>query len=197
MRSELSLSAGVAVAAGKFKSPWAWKRGNGHGYIFNERSLVTDLLPNGTLARVARRFGWRRSGLRGGIFNGRADFSTTAPIGLRRQQAFADEIFLSAVENIGCRLLKGFVLASAKLRKPGRGRFILRPDFGYTTDGQQKFFTYTNACCERHALENLPQAYYCYGHWNLVNMPFPKARQHREPPPLICGIRRGIFWRLI
>ncbi len=143
-------SPGLQLQAGKFKSPVGLETLQSDvNILFNERSLATDLAPNrdagfelhGDLFNGA-------VGYAAGIFNGAPDYSgTTTNADYDSLKAFVGRLFFQPLKNSDVTVLKGFGFGvggsyetdRAWTNTAGTG---LTP--GYTTDGQEKFFTYTN-----------------------------------------------------
>ena len=166
----------LQVQAGKFKSPVGLEQlQSDPGTSFNERSIVTDLVPNRDLGIQLKGDidvfkGVVNYGV--GIFNGASDFSgTSANTSVGDDRAFAGRLFIQPWKNSDVNALRGFgfgVGGSYLVNNPATNSATgLTP--GYTTDGQQRFFTFNsgvNAHGEGWRIS--PQAYYYYGPFGLL-----------------------------
>ncbi len=166
----------LQVQAGKFKSPVGLEHLQSDPVTtFNERSIITDLMPN-------RDLGVQLKGdvdvLKGvvsygiGIFNGASDFNgTTFNSSVGDDRAFSGRLFLQPWKNSDVNALRGFgfgVGGSYIINNPATNSASgLTP--GYTTDGQQRFFTF-NSGVNAHGTgwRISPQAYYYYGPFGLL-----------------------------
>ena len=162
------------LQAGKFKSPVGLEHLQADvNTSFNERSLATDLVPNRDLGVELHGdlFGGVVS-YAAGIFNGAPDYSGTATnADYEDNKAFAGRIFLQPWKASEVTALKGFgfglggsyeVDHAATNSSAG-----LTP--GYTTDGQQKFFSYSSGVFANGPHWRLaPQACYFYGPIGLM-----------------------------
>ena len=133
--------------------------------FFNERSLVTDLVPNRDLGVELHGdlFGGAAS-YAAGIFNGVSDYNgTTVNTDSDNDKAFAGRIFLQPWKTTDVNALKGLGFGvGGSFESDRNGAAGLTP--GYTTDGQQKFFTYSAATVANGQHWRLsPQGYYYYG----------------------------------
>jgi phosphate-selective porin OprO/OprP len=161
----------LQLEAGKFKSPVGLEALQADVYTtFNERSIVTDLLPyrdvgvelHGDLAGGVLSYA-------GGIFNGSPDLNTTTVnTGLSNGKAFVGRLFAQPFKNSDLVPLQGLgfgVAGSYQHDDPVTTE--LTP--GYTTDGQQKFFTYSSKVLPAGTHWRLsPQGYYYYGPFSLL-----------------------------
>jgi phosphate-selective porin OprO/OprP len=136
---------------------------------FNERSLVTDLTPNRDLGVELHGdlFGGAAS-YAAGIFNGAPDYNgTTVNTDSDNDKAFAGRIFLQPWKTTDVNALKGLGFGVGGSYESDRnGAAGLTP--GYTTDGQQKFFTYIAGAVPAVVANGQhwrvsPQGYYYYG----------------------------------
>ena len=141
--------------------------------LFNERSLVTDLVPYRDIG--AELHGDLFSGAlsyAAGIFNGSPDYNgATANVDYDNNKAFEGRVFFQPWKNSGVGALRGFGFGAGGSfesdRAVGASATGLTP--GYTTDGQQKFFTYTNGVAASGTHWRIsPQAYYFYGPFGLM-----------------------------
>jgi phosphate-selective porin OprO/OprP len=164
----------LQLQAGKFKSPVGLEHLQADVYTsFNERSLATDLVPNRDLGVEVHGDLFRGVvSYAAGLFNGASDYNgTTTNADYEDNKAFAGRVFLQPWRMSEVAALKGFgfglggsyeVDHAATNSSAG-----LTP--GYTTDGQQKFFTYSSGVFANGAHWRLaPQAYYYYGPFGLM-----------------------------
>jgi phosphate-selective porin OprO and OprP len=156
----------LQLEAGKFKSPVGLEQLQSDAFLFlNERSLVTDLVPNRDLGVELHGdlFGGVAS-YAAGIFDGASDYNgTTFNADSNNNKAFAGRLFLQPWKTSDVSALKGLGFGVGGSYESDRnGAAGLTP--GYTTDGQQKFFTYagTTVANGRHWRVS-PQGYYYYG----------------------------------
>jgi phosphate-selective porin OprO and OprP len=164
----------LQLQAGKFKSPIGLEALQSDvSTSFNERSLATDLAPNRDVGAELRGdlFGGVASWA-AGIFNGAPDYSgTTANTAYGDNKAFEGRLFLQPWKKSDVAALKGFGFGVAGSyesdRAVGTSSTGLTP--GYNTDGQQKFFTYTNGVAANGTHWRIsPQGYYYWGPFGLL-----------------------------
>ena len=161
----------LQLEAGKFKSPVGLEQLQPDAVtFFNERSLVTDLVPNrdvgvelhgdlfgGTISYAA------------GIFDGAPDYNgTTYNSDSDNNKAFAGRLFIQPWKKTDLDLLRGLGFgAGGSFESDRNGASGLTP--GYTTDGQQKFFAYTNGVTANGQHWRIsPQGYYYYGPFGMM-----------------------------
>ena len=156
----------LQLEAGKFKSPVGLEQLQSDPYLFlNERSLATDLVPNRDLGVELHGdlFGGAAS-YAAGLFDGVSDYNgTTVNTDSDNDKAFAARIFLQPWKTTDVSALKGLGFGVGGSYESDRnGAAGLTP--GYTTDGQQKFFTYLPAVVANGQHWRVsPQGYYYYG----------------------------------
>ncbi len=159
------------LEAGKFKSPVGLEQLQADPYTsFNERSLANDLVPNRDLGAElhGELFGGVLS-YAAGIFDGAPDYiGTTANVDADDGKAFAGRFFIQPWKTSSVDALKGLgagLGGSYEYDRNGASGLTT----GYTTDGQQKFFTYggTTAPDGTHWRIS-PQGYYYYGPFGLL-----------------------------
>ena len=140
----------LQLQAGKFKSPIGLESMQSDvNILFNERSLATDLVPNRDVgvALHGELFNGAVS-YAAGFFNGAPDYSGgTTNADFDSSKAFAGRVFFQPLKNSDTTALKGFGFGVAGSYGQDRAwtntaATGLTP--GYNTDGQQKFFAYTN-----------------------------------------------------
>jgi phosphate-selective porin OprO and OprP len=159
------------LEAGKFKSPVGLEQLQNDAYVsFNERSIVNDLVPNRDLG--VELHGDLLGGALSyavGLFDGTPDYNgTTVNSGLDNGKAFAGRLFAQPFKNAGIAPLQGFGFGVGGSYENDNGVATeLTP--GYTTDGQQKFFTYgTKVLPDGTHWRISPQGYYYYGPFGLL-----------------------------
>jgi phosphate-selective porin OprO/OprP len=150
----------LQLEAGKFKSPVGLEQLQSDPHLlFNERSLVTDLVPNRDLGVE----------LHGDLFDGVSDYNGTAVnTDSDNDKAFAGRIFLQPWKATDVNVLKGLGFGVGGSYESDRnGAAGLTP--GYITDGQQKFFTYAAAVVANGQHWRVsPQGYYYYGPFGIL-----------------------------
>ncbi|HTV43040.1 MAG TPA: porin [Candidatus Sulfotelmatobacter sp.] len=157
----------IQLQFGKFKPPVGLEALQPDIYTFlNERSLATDLVP---YRGIGAEFHGTAAGAvdyAAGVFNGLPDYTTTTiNVNEDNNVAFAGRIFVSPFKQTTISPLKGFgvgVSGSYERDNTDAGASGLTP--GFTTDGQQKFFTYASSTVPdgRHWRVS-PQGYYYWG----------------------------------
>ena len=167
-------SPALQVQAGKFKSPIGLEHLQADvNTTFNERSLATELVPNRDLGIDLHGdlFGGVASYALG-VFNGAPDYSgTTTNISFQDDKAFVGRVFFQPWKNSNVNALRGLgfgVGGSYEANHPNTNAATgLTP--GYTTDGQQKFFSYSSGVNANGAAWRFsPQASYFYGPFGLL-----------------------------
>jgi len=162
------------VEAGKFKPPVGLEALQADVNLsFNERSLATDLVPNRDLGLALK--GDLYGGVASyvvGIFNGASDYNSTVTNSYAQNNKSVDaRLFFQPWKNSDVNALRGFgfgVGGSFENDNPATNSTTgLTP--GYTTDGQQKFFSYNkNVYADGVHWRLSPQAYYYYGPFGLL-----------------------------
>jgi phosphate-selective porin OprO/OprP len=166
------------VQAGKFKGPVGLEYLQSDTYtFFNERSIVTDLVPG-------RDLGFELHGdiaggvlsYAAGIFNGVGDARNTSNIGFQDNREFDGRLFiqpfkltsLKPLQNLGFGV--GGSWGDASITNTlGLPNTTGGSQPGYFTDGQQQFFAYTNRVVASHTHWRLsPQGSYYYGPLGLI-----------------------------
>ncbi|MDR3459207.1 MAG: porin [Verrucomicrobiae bacterium] len=164
----------LQIQGGKFKSPVGLEQLQADpNTLFNERSIVTDLVPNRDLGLQVK--GDVFDGVASyalGVFNGGTDFNgTTVNTSFQDDKSVAGRLFFQPWKNTGVNALRGLgfgVAGSYLIDHPATNSATgLTP--GYTTDGQQKFFSYNSNVNGNGAGWRIsPQAYYYYGPLGLL-----------------------------
>ena len=164
----------LQLQVGKFKSPIGLEAlVADRDILFNERSLATDLVPNRDLGVELHGdlFGGVAS-YAAGIFNGAPDYSgTTTNADYEDNKAFAGRVFLQPWKTSDVTALKGLGFGLGGSYEVDRAATNTATGLtpGYTTDGQQKFFSYSSGVFENGTHWRLsPQAYYYYGPFGLL-----------------------------
>jgi phosphate-selective porin OprO/OprP len=165
------------LQAGKFKSPVGLEQlQSDPATSFNERSLVTDLVPNRDLGLdLHGDFDLFSGGVSYaiGVFNGATDYSgTTTNASFQDGKALVARLFFQPWKNSGLNGLRGFGFGVAgSLQSDHTSATNVATDLspGYTSDGQQKFFTYSpTVIADGQHWRLSPQAYYYYGPFGLL-----------------------------
>lgn len=164
----------LQVQAGKFKSPVGLEQLQSDPVTaFNERSLATDLVPNRDLGVALK--GEVLNGAASytlGLFNGATDFNgTTVNTSFQDNRAVEGRLFFQPWKNSDTVALRGLgfgVGGSYLLNNPATNSATgLTP--GFTTDGQQRFFSFnTGVNAQGDGWRISPQAYYYYGPLGLM-----------------------------
>jgi phosphate-selective porin OprO/OprP len=165
----------LQLEAGKFKSPVGLEALQSDTVtLFNERSIVSDLVPNRDLGvelhgdLVSGEYGYAA-----GIFDGTSDYNgTTANVDYDDDKAFAGRIFAQPWKNSELTALQGLgfgVGGSYEVDRSSTNASATGLTPGYVTDGQQKFFSYSSGVFANGTHWRLsPQAYYYYGPLSLL-----------------------------
>ncbi|HEY5232407.1 MAG TPA: porin [Verrucomicrobiae bacterium] len=167
------------VEAGKFKPPVGLEYLQSDTYTsFNERSLVTDLIPG-------RDLGFELHGdisggvvsYAAGIFNGVGDGQkNTTSIGFQNNRGFDGRLFVQPFKATGIAALQNFGFgaggswdSSSITNTLGLPNTTGGSQPGFYTDGQQQFFAYSSGVVAARTHKRLsPQAYYYYGPLSLL-----------------------------
>jgi len=164
----------LQLEVGKFKAPVGLEHlQSDRDILFNERSLVTELVPNRDLGLELH--GDVLGGVISyalGVFNGGTDYNgTTVNSPFQDDKAFEGRLFFQPWKTSSVNALRGLgfgVGGSYMANHPATNSATgLTP--GYTSDGQQKFFSYSTGVNAKGATWRLsPQAYYYYGPLGLM-----------------------------
>jgi phosphate-selective porin OprO/OprP len=168
------------IQAGKFKAPVGLEQLQADvNTAFNERSLVTDLVPN-------RDLGFELHGdiaggvlsYAAGIFNGVGDARNSSNIGFQDDREADGRLFIQPFKQTSLKPLQnlGFGVSGSYGDSSVTNTLDLPASTGgsssaagYFTDGQQQFFAYTNGVMAAHTHWRLsPQGYYYYGPLSLM-----------------------------
>jgi phosphate-selective porin OprO and OprP len=184
----------LQLEAGKFKSPVGLEHlVADRNTFFNERSLMTDLVPNrdlgvelhGDLFRGAASYA-------AGIFNGAPDYNgATVNSDSDNDRAFAGRLFLQPWKTSDVDALQGLGFGvGGSYEADYNGASGLTP--GYTTDGQQKFFTYNTGVVANGTHWRIsPQAYYYHGPLGIMGEYVISDQEvsRATPTPLSADLR--------
>jgi phosphate-selective porin OprO/OprP len=165
------------LRAGKFKTPEGLEQLQEDVYTsFNERSLVTDLVPNRDVG--LQLWGDINGGVLSyavGIFNGVGDAQNSGNAAYENEVEFAGRLFAQPFKNSDLTALQGLGFGVAGTSQNGTSNLKDLPSTtggtspGYTTDGQQQFFAYsTNTIANAEHWRLSPQGYYYYGPLSLM-----------------------------
>jgi phosphate-selective porin OprO/OprP len=157
------------LEAGKFKAPVGLEAlVADRDTLFNERSLATDLVPNRDLGAMLHgnvMGGAISYGI--GVFDGATDYNgTTVNSPFEDDKAFEGRMFFQPWINTGVNALRGlgFGVAGTYMDNHPATNSATGLTPGYTTDGQQKFFSYNAGVNAAGAAWRIsPQVYYYYG----------------------------------
>lgn len=163
----------LQVQFGKFKPPVGLEALESDIYtFFNERGLATDLAPYRSIGAELHGdiFGGSLS-YAAGIFNGLPDYTTTTiNNNIDNDIAFAGRLFASPFKQTSLTPLQGLglgVSGSYEHDDVNAATAGLTP--GYTSDGQEKFFTYAATTAPDGAHWRVsPQGYYYWGPFGLL-----------------------------
>jgi len=168
----------LQVEAGKFKAPVGLEQLQADVVTsFNERSLVTDLVPNRDLGfELHGDIDGGVASYAAGVFNGVGDARNTSNIGFQNNREFDGRLFVQPFKATSITALQNFGFgaggswgSSSITNTLGLPNTTGGTQAGYFTDGQQQFFAYTNGVVAAHTHWRLsPQAYYYYGPLSLL-----------------------------
>ena len=167
----------LQVRSGKFKTPEGLEQLQEDVNIsFNERSLVTDLVPNRDVG--LQFFGDINGGLlsyAAAIFNGVGDAQNSANAANGNEVEFAGRLFTQPFKNSDITALQGLGFGVAGTSENGTSGTKDLPSTtggtqaGYATEGQQQFFAYnTTTVANGEHWRLSPQGYYYYGPLSLL-----------------------------
>ena len=153
---------------GKFKPPVGLENLEPDIYTFlNERSLATDLVPYRSIG--AELHGDLFGGVfsyAGGVFNALPDYTTTTiNSDPDNDLAFVGRLFTMPFKETSLSPLQGLGFGvSGSYERDGTNAAAAGLTPGYTTDGQEKFFTYATSTVPHGPHWRIsPQGYYYYG----------------------------------
>jgi len=172
----------LQLQAGKFKSPIGLEQLQADQDLnFNERSLVTDLVPNRDIGFELHGdlFGGSVS-YAAGIFNGIGDARNSSNFDFEDDKAFEGRVFFQPFKKTSIYALQGFGFGlGGSYETMQRTNTTALPATtggslaGFATDGQQQFFAYNPAggavvVADGEHWRLSPQGYYYYGPFGLL-----------------------------
>lgn len=141
----VTLNPALQFKIGKFKSPVGLEQLQSDAWtFFNERSIVTNLVPNRDLGIQAQGdlFGNRLS-YQAGIFNGVGDGGSSTNTDFDEEKDFVGRVFATPFRNEAGSPVQGLSFGVAG--SIGREKTAAARTSGFRTDGQQTFFAYNAA----------------------------------------------------
>ena len=162
----------LQLRLGKFKTPVGLEQLLAdRDLLFNERSLVTDLVPNRDVG--VQLWGDISGGVASyavGMFNGVGDGRNTSNGAFDDNKALAARLFFQPFKKADAPALQGFGFGLAgSYKSVGSSATGLPNNSGFVTDGQQQFFAYTNGVVANGDHWRLsPQATYTYGSFGVL-----------------------------
>jgi phosphate-selective porin OprO/OprP len=170
----------LQLRAGKFKTPEGLEQlQEDVNTSFNERSLVTDLVPNRDVG--LQLWGDINGGVlsyAAGIFNGVGDARNSSNAAFENEVEFAGRLFAQPFKNSDITVFQGLGVGIAGTSENDAATATGLPATtggtlaGYTTDGQQQFFAYNPATgvvvANGEHWRLSPQGYYYYGPLSLL-----------------------------
>lgn len=190
------------VEMGKFKPPVGLEALEPDIYtFFNERSVVSDLAPyRGIGAELHGDVFGGALHYAGGVFNGLPDLTTTTiNANYENDLAFAGRVFVSPFKQTTVAPLKGFgagVSGSYEYDPANAAAAGLTP--GFTTDGQQKFFTYLSTTVPDGPHWRIsPQGYYYWGPLGIMGeYIISDQRVEKTTAPIATGDLHNSAWEV-
>jgi phosphate-selective porin OprO and OprP len=190
----------LQLEAGKFKSPVGLEQLQPDSVtLFNERSIVNDLVPNRDIGVELHGdlFGGIAS-YAAGIFDGAPDYlGTTVNTDSDDDKAFAGRIFLQPLKTSGIAALQGLGFGVGGSYEDDRNGAAGLTG-GYTTDGQQKFFTYAAGVVANGTHWRIsPQGYYYCGPFGILGEYVISDQDvSRTTAPLVSADLRNTAWEI-
>ena len=189
----------LQLRAGRFKVPVGLEQIQSDTVTaFQERSLVTSLVPNRDLG--FQFWGDIKNGAVSyavGVFNGVGDARNSANSDFEDNREVAGRLFFQPFKNSTKLALQGFGFGvGASYGKTTTNATGLPNNNGFATDGQQTFFSYTNGVVANgDHLRVSPQAYYYYGPFSLLGeYAISEQRVSRGTAPLTSRTLRHTGW---
>ncbi|MFA5057256.1 MAG: porin [Opitutaceae bacterium] len=160
----VALDQALQFKFGRFKSPVGLELLQSDSWtFFNERSIVTNLVPNRDLGVQASGEVWGGTvNYAAGVFGGVADGASTTNADFDNEKDVVARVFAAPFRSAAGSPLQGLSLGvSGSL---GREKTASGRTAGYKTDGQQTFFTYAaTTIADGQSWRVSPQADYRYG----------------------------------
>ncbi|MFM2082348.1 MAG: hypothetical protein RL380_1039 [Verrucomicrobiota bacterium] len=189
----------LQLRAGRFKVPVGLEQLQSDSVTaFQERSLVTSLVPNRDLG--FQFWGDINNGVASyaiGVFNGVGDARSTANSDFEDNREVAGRLFFQPFKNGNKPALQGLGFGvGASYGSTATNATGLPNNSGFATDGQQTFFTYTNGVVANgEHLRISPQAYYFYGPFSLLGeYAISEQRVSRGSAPFTSATLRHTGW---
>ena len=194
----------IQLRAGKFKAPIGLEQMQGDpATAFNERSLVTGLMP-------ARDLGFMLWGDVGagtfnygiGVFNGQGDARNAGTTDFEDHREFTGRVFLQPFKKTDVKILKGFGIGvggsygNVFSNATGLPSTTGGTQPGYYTEAQQQFFAYTNgAVANGDHWRISPQASYYLGPVGILGeYAISEQRVSRGTAPLTSTWLKHTAW---
>jgi phosphate-selective porin OprO/OprP len=193
----------VQLQAGKFKAPVGLEllQSDPASYL-NERSLATDLVPNRDVGLQLHGdvFGGSVT-YAAGIFNSTQDYNgTTTNANFDNNPAFIGRVFLLPFKRTSIAPLRGFgfgVGGSYEVDQAWTNTASTGLTAGFTTDGQQRFFNYTNGVVGNGTHWRIsPQSYYYWGPLGLMGEYVITDQQVRNVPKGLTADLQNTAWEV-
>lgn len=191
----------LQLRAGKFKVPIGIEQlQSDSATIFNEKSLVTSLMPN-------RDIGFQLWGdISGGVvnyslgvFNGVGDGRNTSNSDFEDKREFAARLFTQPFKKSNVEALKGLGFGVGGSWSDSSANVNGLPNGnGYVTDGQQQFYAYTNnVVADGEHWRVAPQGYYFYGPFSLLGeYAISNQRVTRNVAPITSTDLKNTAWQV-
>jgi phosphate-selective porin OprO/OprP len=165
----IALNDALQFKFGKFKTPVGleWLQSDSWTF-FDERSLVTDLMPNRDLGiQVGGRFAGGVVTYAAGVFNGVPDSTNSSNADFDNDKDVFGRLYVQPFKTSQTSLLQG--LAFGVGASVGREKGASAVTSGYKTDGQQTFFKYRSTVVgDGQVWRVSPQAEYRHGPFGAI-----------------------------
>ncbi len=189
----------LQLEVGKYKPPIGLEALQPDIYTFlNERSLATDLVPYRSIgAEIHNILFGDAVGYAIGVFNGLPDYNTsTINTNIDNGVAVAGRVFTQPFEQTSISPLQGLGVGVAGSYEHDQATAAgLTP--GYTTDGQEKFFTYgsTTVANGEHWRVS-PQGYYYWGPLGLMSEYVVSDQRVTKTAPVVSANMHNTAWEV-
>lgn len=193
----------LKLQVGKYKAPIGLEHLQSDPVTsFNERSLATDLVPNRLVG--AELLGDLSGGVvsyAAGVFNSSTDYNgTTTNANFDNNPSFIGRVFLQPFKQSTDSPLKGLgfgVGGSYEIDQAWTNTASTGLTPGYTTDGQQRFFAYTNWVVGRGVHWRIsPQGYYYFGPFGLLAEYVISDQEVRNVPRGLTARLQNTAWQV-
>jgi phosphate-selective porin OprO/OprP len=189
----------VQLQAGKFKAPVGLELLQSDAYCYlNERALATDLVPNRNIGlELHGDLAGGTVSYAGGIFNSTQDYNgTTSNQNFDNNPSFIGRLFFLPFKTTSAAGLKGLGLGAGGSYEVDQASSAALTS-GYTTDGQQKFFTYTNGVVGNGTHWRVsPQGYYYVGPFSAMGEYAISDQEVRNVPADLTAELRNTAWEI-